>query len=373
MKKLVLLPCPRAVLEHCGARAGLWTRKRKLHCPGQAEQRCHRGGGEHQVRAERDWRWRWRWRPAERQHGSGWPDQQRPSGRVIPRPGRRRSAGAIYGPRSGDHQHIDSTSAQPDLCPVPRCDDRKWRSSVAHRTSALTISTFATGASLGSTNSVPFRFWIVAFDNASTVVLGLITCSAPTQVFPLDETAIQRSVAMTAGATSTGVFYTPNGTTVTSKAYRILGYLEYASGLATAGTYATAPTKVQLFGPGVKKPGAIVQTAYASNTGSTTATTNSARADRNDQDDHPDQHHKPDPGDGIRDAQREHRGPTRDRTAVPRHRTDADRIADGMLQHGAGERGHLHVECSSNGGGNCIWNANAAVTPQATIPIHEIQ
>jgi hypothetical protein len=33
---------------------------------------------------------------------------------------------------------------------------------------ALTISTFATGASLGSTNSVPFRFWIVAFDNAST-------------------------------------------------------------------------------------------------------------------------------------------------------------------------------------------------------------
>jgi hypothetical protein len=130
------------------------------------------------------------------------------------------------------------------------------------------------GASLGSTNSVPFRFWIVAFDNASTVVLGLINCSAPTQVFPLDETGIQRSVAMTAGATSAGVFYTPNGTTVTSKAHRILGYLEYASGLATAGTYATAPTKVQLVGPGAKKPGAVVQTAYASNTRSTTATTN---------------------------------------------------------------------------------------------------
>ena len=55
---------------------------------------------------------------------------------------------------------------------------------------------------------------MVAFDNASTVVLGLINCSAPTQVFPLDETGIQRSVAMTAGATSTGVFYTPKGTTV---------------------------------------------------------------------------------------------------------------------------------------------------------------
>ena len=62
---------------------------------------------------------------------------------------------------------------------------------------------------------------MVAFDNASTVVLGLINCSAPTQAFPLDETGIQRSVAMTAGATSTGVFYTPNGTTVTSKAHRL--------------------------------------------------------------------------------------------------------------------------------------------------------
>ena len=36
-------------LGACGARAGLWTRKRKLHCPEQAEQRCHRDGGEHQV------------------------------------------------------------------------------------------------------------------------------------------------------------------------------------------------------------------------------------------------------------------------------------------------------------------------------------
>ena len=63
-----------------------------------------------------------------------WPARlARPSGRVIPRPGWRRSAGAIYGPRSSDHQHIESTSAQPDLCPVPRRDDRKWRSSVTHQ------------------------------------------------------------------------------------------------------------------------------------------------------------------------------------------------------------------------------------------------
>lgn len=145
---------------------------------------------------------------------------------------------------------------------------------MAHRTSALTISTFAMGASLGSTNSVPFRFRIVAFGNASTIVLGPINCSAPTQVFPLDETGIQRSVAMTAGATSAGVFYTPE---------RHDGHIEGAS-------YPRLPLIRQwpcngwhlcdgadqgsAVRPGVKKPGAVVQAAYVSNTRSTTATTN---------------------------------------------------------------------------------------------------
>jgi hypothetical protein len=79
---------------------------------------------------------------------------------------------------------------------------------------------------------------------------------------------------MTAGATSAGVFYTPNGTTVTSKAHRIFGYLEYASGLATAGPLCDGADQGSAVRPGVKKPSAIVRTAYASNTGSTTATTN---------------------------------------------------------------------------------------------------
>ena len=86
------------------------------------------------------------------------------------------------------------------------------------------------------------------------------------------------STAVSSGATSADVFYTPNGTTVSSKAFRITGYLEYLSGLAvehhktgemvwlplsdaagdlfsraTAGTYGSAPTNLQLFGPGIKK------------------------------------------------------------------------------------------------------------------------
>lgn len=129
-------------------------------------------------------------------------------------------------------------------------------------TSALSVTTNATGATLGSSSTVPFRFWVVAFNNAGTVVLGLINASTPTQIFPLNEGAVQSTTAMSASATSAGVFYTPNGTTLTSKAFRIIGYLEYASGLTTAGTYATAPTTVQLFGPGVPRPGSILQTSY---------------------------------------------------------------------------------------------------------------
>lgn len=136
-------------------------------------------------------------------------------------------------------------------------------------TSALSINTNATGATLGSSNNVPFRFWIVAFNNAGTVVLGLINCSNSTTIFPLVESNVQSTTGISAAATSAGVFYTPNGTTLSSCAFRIIGWLEYSSGLTTAGTYASVPTKLQLFGPGQRLPGQCVQ--VASSTSSSTA------------------------------------------------------------------------------------------------------
>src|SRR5262249_45667378 len=53
----------------------------------------------------------------------------------------------------------------------------------------------------------------------------------------------------------------------------ILGYMEWNVGLAAAGTWASGPTKIQLFGPGIKKPGDVVQKVYAST--SSQASTNS--------------------------------------------------------------------------------------------------
>lgn len=144
------------------------------------------------------------------------------------------------------------------------------------QTGALSVDTNAVGASLGTANSnTPFRFWVVAFNNGGTNVLALINCTGANQIFPLDETTVQSSTPMSAAATSAGVFYTPNGTTVTSKAFRILGYVEYGTGLTTGGTYASGPTAIQVFGPGIRKPGEPVQRLFSSTT-STTASSSAS-------------------------------------------------------------------------------------------------
>ena len=145
-------------------------------------------------------------------------------------------------------------------------------------TTALSISTFATGASLGATNGVPFRFWIVAFNSGGAVVLALRNCSNSTQVFPLNEALLQSATGISSGATSAGTFYSPNGVTVTNSAFRIVGMLEYSSGLVTAGTYNNPPTSLRLFSAGMKKPGDMLQaisnltTTIATATGSTYVT-----------------------------------------------------------------------------------------------------
>ena len=78
------------------------------------------------------------------------------------------------------------------------------------------------------------------------------------------------------------MFYT--GTAVASKAYTVLGYSTWESGLAAVGTWNTAPSRTQLFGPGVKLPNDRVQTVMvsggglASSSGSYTDTTNGSVA-----------------------------------------------------------------------------------------------
>lgn len=144
-----------------------------------------------------------------------------------------------------------------------------WLSVTASNT--LTLST---GSSLGTSNGTAFRIWILGINDGGTFRLGAINCSTSSGITPLNETTVISSTAEggAGGATSAGVVYSP--VAVTSKSSRILGYFEYSSGLTVAGTWNFAPDKVQLFGPGVKIPGDVVQVRNSSTGAYATGTNN---------------------------------------------------------------------------------------------------
>lgn len=123
-------------------------------------------------------------------------------------------------------------------------------------TGALSITVPST-ALVGASNGVAFKPWIVAFDNAGTVVLGIINCRNGTSIYPLAGFAIASGIAIDAAADNSSVFYT-NGT-ITSKAYIPIAYAAYESGLAVAGTWDASPTRIRAYGAGVPLPGTTIQ------------------------------------------------------------------------------------------------------------------
>ena len=141
--------------------------------------------------------------------------------------------------------------------------------SVLSITAALSL-TLSSGSTLGAVNNEPFRIWIVAFNDAGTLRLGVIKCYTGTAIVGLEDNGVASSTAEggAGAAGSAGVFYT--GTAVTSKVYRILGRLDYT--LTTAGTWVTAPT-IKLFSQGSKLPGDVVQRAHNSYSEVATGTT----------------------------------------------------------------------------------------------------
>lgn len=119
-------------------------------------------------------------------------------------------------------------------------------------------------------NNQPFNLWIFAIDNAGTIGLGAILCSTTSQVFPINEDSPQTTQAGTTGGSTAGLYYA-NISGVSAKSIRILGRVEFGNGLASVGVWATAFTKIQLFGPGQRKPGDVVQRISCSTTTATTS------------------------------------------------------------------------------------------------------
>ncbi|MFZ2276286.1 MAG: hypothetical protein WAW39_00750, partial [Prosthecobacter sp.] len=133
--------------------------------------------------------------------------------------------------------------------------------SVLDVTAAASI-VVSSGSTIGATSATIFRLWLVAFNDAGTFRLGVIKCAMTDGVFGLQDNVLESSTAEggTGTADSSGVIYT--GTAVTTKAMRVLGYLEYT--LTTAGTWDAAPSLVSIYSLGDRLPGEVVQRRYTS-------------------------------------------------------------------------------------------------------------
>lgn len=123
------------------------------------------------------------------------------------------------------------------------------------------------GATLATTNGVPFRLWIFLVANGgATPALGVATCSNPTAIFPCTswEGTLKTTITINASAGTGGTLYTAAGVTLDS--VRIVGYCDFANGLPAVGTWGSACTTLQVFGPGIKKPGDVVRNTIANTT-----------------------------------------------------------------------------------------------------------
>lgn len=157
------------------------------------------------------------------------------------------------------------TSSQPVLAPFR--STALATGTVTWATIPATQSiTIPSGATLGTSNGVPFRIWIFEDYNGGTPELGVATCSNATTLFPCAswESTLRTSTTINASANAAGTLYATAG--VTADAVRIIGFCEFSSGLMTAGAWTSACTTLQVFGPGVQKPGDVVQTVTAATT-----------------------------------------------------------------------------------------------------------
>jgi hypothetical protein len=124
------------------------------------------------------------------------------------------------------------------------------------------------GFTMGCTTTVVCRLWVTLIcrtelsGSCSDIRLGLSNQSIATQVFPLAEDALQTTGSGTTGGSAAGTIQA-NIAAMSGVAIRIAGYVEVTW---TSGSgWATTPSKVQVFGPGVHKPGDVVQTVFVQN------------------------------------------------------------------------------------------------------------
>ena len=125
-------------------------------------------------------------------------------------------------------------------------------------TAALSL-TISSGSTMGFSSGTPGRLWLVVFDDAGTLRLGLVNALSSKSIMALHNNMLTSSTAEggAGAADSAHVIYT--GTTVTTKPLLVLARLDWSAGLATAGTWSIVPTTIGLALPGTPRPGDVLQ------------------------------------------------------------------------------------------------------------------
>lgn len=137
-------------------------------------------------------------------------------------------------------------------------------------TGALSMTVSAT-LSMGCSSGVNCRIWIYAIDNSGAPLVGLMTCSSTTGISPCNDDLLYTTNANTNGTSVTGTLATTVAS-LTAVPVRIIGYVE---AIWSSGSGWAAPSKLQLFGPGVARPGQVLQTRFVSGAASLAITPSS--------------------------------------------------------------------------------------------------
>lgn len=143
----------------------------------------------------------------------------------------------------------DPSATNPVTYPLPD-------GTIAELTAACSV-TIPSTATMGAANGVAFRLWFELIYDGGSHRLAVRNCLGSDGVKPFPGNGFDTSTAMGVASDTVGVTWSDVAVASAAPAC-LIGNAEYASGLATAGTWNVAPTRINLYVPGMAKPGDIV-------------------------------------------------------------------------------------------------------------------
>lgn len=146
------------------------------------------------------------------------------------------------------------SSTNPVVTPFRNAALTSGAVSLVSLTAPLSL-TIASGSTMACPSSLACRLWILEADVSGTAVLCAYNANSGTGILGVNESAPQSSASGTSGGNSAQTLYC-NVSAIVSAPVRYVGYVDITE--STAGTWTSNPSVIQLFGPGIKKPGDIV-------------------------------------------------------------------------------------------------------------------